>query len=80
VLTGGDRTQFDEILSSGFVPGSTDEDLEASEFFQRYFWEHPVINEDSYSPAGLSQVEQAAVCSVEEQPSPVEDSLTNPLE
>lgn len=62
------------------MPGSTDEDLEASEFFQRYFWEHPVIDEDSYSPAGLNQVEQAAVCSVEEQPSPVEDSFTNPLE
>lgn len=80
LLTCGDRTQFNEILSSGFVPGSTDEDLEASEYFQRFFWEHLVINEDSYSPTSLNQVEQAAVCSVEEQSSPVEDSFTNPLE
>lgn len=77
MLTGGGRTQFDKILSSGFVPGSNDEDLEASEFFQRQFWEHPVIDEDSYS---LTAVEQTAVCGVEEQPSPVEDSFTNPLE
>lgn len=62
------------------MPGSTDEDLEASEYFQRFFWEHLVINEDSYSPTSLNQVEQAAVCSVEEQSSPVEDSFTNPLE
>lgn len=80
MLTRCGRTQFDEILSSGFVPGSTDEDLEASEFFQRYFWQHPVIDEDSYSPTGLNQTEQAAVCGVEEQPSPVEDLFTNPLE
>lgn len=74
MLTCG-RTQFDEILSSGFVPGSTDEDLEASEFFRSYFWKHPVIDQDSYPPTGLNQIEQAAV----EQPS-VEDSFTNPLE
>lgn len=80
MLTGGGRTQFEEILSSGFVPGSTDEDLEASEFFQRYFWEFPVIDEESYSLTGLNRTRKAAVCSVEEQPFPVEDSFTNPLE